>query len=189
MSLLYAHDTLILDANCVISLYASKQMANILAAIPKTITIAAYVSENEALWVYSEPDESGQRTKEPILLQPLIDTGLLHIVTIQSEDEAEIFATFAAMIRDQGEAITGAIAFKRNWAIVVDDEKARRLFHQNASHLQLIYMLELVKHWVEVDSPPDEIITATLQNIRKRATYTPRNQHPLYKWWHSNGGS
>lgn len=188
MPLQFSHDTLIIDASCLINLYASNQLANILQSIPKNVAVAAYVADRETLFVYGELNEKGERTKEQIALQPLINIGLLHIVDLDSEDEVETLATFSALIADRGEAITGAIALHRNWAIIVDDKKARRLFQQNASHLQLIYTLELVKHWVELDSPTIDVITATLQNIRRRATYTPRRQEPLYDWWHQHNG-
>lgn len=186
MPLQFSHDTLIIDASCLINLYASNQLANILRSIPKNVAVAAYVADREALFIHGELNESGERTKEQISLQPLIDTGLLHIVDLASEAEAETLATFSALIADRGEAITGAIALHRNWAIIVDDKKARRLFQQNASQLQLIYTLDLVKHWVEVDSPTVDVIIQTLQNIRRRATYTPRRQEPLYNWWHQH---
>ena len=188
MPLHFNHDTLLIDASCLINLYASNQLANILRSIPKTVAVAAYVADREALFIHSEINESGERTKEQIILQPFVNAGLLHLVDLASEEEAEILATFSALITDRGEAITGAIALHRNWAIIVDDKKARRLFQQNASQLQLIYTLELVKHWVELDSPTGAVITATLQNIRRRATYTPRRQDPLHDWWHQHNG-
>lgn len=189
MPLEFHHDTLIVDASCLINLYASNQLANILQAIPKTVTVAAYVANREALFIQGEVNESGERTKEQIVLQPFIDAGLLHIVDLAEEDETETFATFSALIVDRGEAVTGAIALHRNWAIIVDDKKARRLFQQHASRLQLVYTLELIKHWVDCEAPIAAMITTTLQNIRKRAIYTPHRQHPLYEWWHRyNGG-
>jgi predicted nucleic acid-binding protein len=163
-------------------------MMDVLQAIPKSVVVAAYVSEREALWVYNEADETGHRSKESIILRPFVDAELLTIVQIDSEDEAEAFANFAAEIRDQGEAITGAIALCRHWAIVTDDRKARRLFQRDASHLQLVYTLELVKHWVDVCNPMAEMVTATLRNIRHRSAYTPHKQHPLYDWWHRHDG-
>lgn len=184
MSFDFAHNTLILDANSLICLYASQQIIPILKAIPKTIAVATYVTQKEALWIRGESSELGRDERESIQVQPLVDSGLLQIVTIDSEEEAEMFATFASQIRDQGEAITGAIALNRNWAIVLDDEKARRLFQRSAAHLQLIYTLELVKYWVDLACPAENLIIETLQNIRKRAIYTPRKQNPLYAWWH-----
>ncbi|HMN28708.1 MAG TPA: hypothetical protein PKE45_11215 [Caldilineaceae bacterium] len=188
MSLLFAHDTLILDADCVISLYASGQMGEILAAIPRSITVTTYVAEREALWIWGEPDPAGVRPKHQIELQPFIDQGLLHLVQIDSEEEAEVFATFAAMIRGQGEAITGALAYCRNWAIVVDDRRARRLFTDHAPHLQLLYTLDLVKHWTDSTAAPSNLTTQALRNIRHRATYRPAADHPLFGWWRMLGG-
>jgi hypothetical protein len=95
MALHFAHDTLILDANCVIGLYASQQMAEILAAIPRTVTVAAYVAEKETQWVYRGLDDVGQPVRIPIALQPIINTGLFQIVNIETEDEAEAAATFS----------------------------------------------------------------------------------------------
>lgn len=188
MALHFAHDTLILDANCVIGLYASQQMVEILAAIARTVTVAAYVAEKETQWVYGGLDDASQPIRIPIALQPLINAGLLQIVNIETEGEAETVATFSAMIRDQGEAITGAIALHRHWAIALDDRKARRLFTDYAEQLQLIYTLELVKHWVDVSSPPAVVVTTALRNIRTGAKYTPRRGHPLFDWWHQHGG-
>ena len=188
MSLLFAHDTLILDADCVISLYASGQMGEILAAIPRSMTVATYVAEREALWIWGEPDPAGVRPKDQIQLQPFVDRGLLHLVHIDSEEEAEVLATFAAMIRGQGEAITGAIAYCRNWAIVVDDRRARRLFTEQTPHLQLLYALDLVKHWADNTDAPADLITQALRNIRRRATYRPALDHPLLVWWQTFGG-
>ncbi len=188
MPLLFAHNVLILDANCVIGIYATRRMSEVLATIPRTVTIATYVFEKETQSIYGPLDEHGQRTKEPINLQPLVDAKLLRIVTIQSEAEAEIVVNLAGLIGDQGESITGAIAFHRDWAIGIDDRKARRLFAQYASHLQLIYTLDLVKYWFEINSPSLEDVASTLVNIRNGARYLPHRQHPLYEWWLSNGG-
>jgi hypothetical protein len=188
MSFRFAHDTLILDANCVINLYASQRMAEILATIPPNITIATYVAEREAQTVFGPPDDAGKRMREPIRLQPLIDADLLQIISIESEQEAEYFATFSAMTRDRGEAVTGAIALHHNWAIALDDKNARRLFTNHAGHLQLVYTLEIVKHWVDAASPSHSEIISTLQNIRQRARYAPTKFHPLWDWWHSFDG-
>ena len=188
MPLYFINDTLILDASCVITLYASQQMENILRSIPKAITVAAYVFDKEALFIRTEPDEYGKRGKEKIDLQSFINRGLIRIVDIQSEDEAEEFVTLATKKIAQGEAITGAIAIKRSWSIVIDDKRAHQVLSQRASHLQLINTLELVNHWVESDLPSNEVITKTLQSIRRGAAYSPPKEHPLYQWWHRYQG-
>lgn len=183
MPLKLAHDTIILDASCLISLYATGKIKEILEAVPKTVAVTAYVYKVESLWIYSDPDKSGQKLRETIILQPLIDEGVLKIVTTETEAEAETLVSLSMKIRDHGEVCTGAIAINRNWAIAVDDSKARRLFQEVANHLQLVYTLELVKNWTELNSSPPETIAQVLYNIRNRAAYTPQKENPLYLWW------
>ena len=182
LGLTFHHDTLILDASCIISLYASRQIENILRSIPKSVSVSAYVYEKEALWIYGGPDDNIMLTKERIDLQPFVDTDLLKIVEIGTGNEGELRVNFEASL-DPGEAVTGAIAVHRTWAIAIDEKKARNLFNREAPNIQLVYTLELVKHWVDVSGPSAETISAALRDIRYRAIYQPGQNHPLYTWW------
>ncbi|MCB9134266.1 MAG: hypothetical protein H6636_02500 [Anaerolineales bacterium] len=184
MSLKFSHDTLILDATCVISLYASGKIDQILKTIPPDITISAYVKDHEVLRIYDNALGHHLNFKK-VDLNPLIKSNLITIVTIDTENEAEILATLASKIIGRGEAETGAIAINRNWAIVTDDKKARKVFRELAPHIQLVYTLELMKHWAETNSISAESITEALLNIQERASYRPWINHPLYSWWYS----
>lgn len=194
MLLHFDHETLILDASCIICLYASGRMEEILALVPKPVAVADYVYEQEALWIYGGSDPVGKPIREPVVLQPFVDEGLLRIVTIETEAEAETLVSLAVHSRGgrgrqgQGELVTGAIAVNRNWAIVCDDRRARRLFEEVSGHLQLIYTLELVRNWVDHSQPPVESVTELLQAIRGRASYTPQRQNPQFEWWHQHHG-
>jgi len=178
----FNHDCIILDASCLISLYATKQMAPILRSIPNIVAVAAFVYEKEALWIYGGPEHEVRQSKEPIDLLPMVQAGLVEIVDIASEAEIERQVNLEANL-DPGEAISGAIALSRNWAIALDERKARNLFSHEAAHIQLIYTLELVKHWCDTRNPPFETIAAALKNIRHRAIYKPGPNHPLHDWW------
>lgn len=182
MSITFAHNCIILDASCIISLYASGQMEGILQSIQKSVAVAAFVFNREALWIYGGPDEDVKQTREKIELQPFVDAGLLKVVTIASETEAQVYVNLSIEI-DDGEAVTGAIAIHRNWAIGVDDKKARSLFQREAAYLQLAYTLELVKHWADITEPSLETISRALIRIQDRAAYEPGQNHPLYSWW------
>ena len=182
MPLDFHHDTLILDASCIITLYASQQMSNILGAVSSLVTVAAYVYQKEALWFFDGPVENVRKSRAAIDLQPIVDAGLLKVATIESEDEAEMYLTLSQVV-DAGEAYTGAIAMARNWAIVVDDRKARRVFSNDASDLQLLFTLDLIQHWAETAVPDPNSIAATLWNVRHRAAYMPARRDPNYAWW------
>jgi hypothetical protein len=160
-------------------------MGDILEAIPKTIAVAAYVRDEETLWIYSGPDDNIAQAKERIDLQPFVEKGLLTIVSPNSEAEENTFIAFAAILGDDGESVTGAIAGHRYWAIATDDKKATKFFARETPDLQIISTLELVKYWADIVCPSLDIVRATLQNMRLRASYKPSDKHSLYDWWQS----
>ena len=179
----FQHDVLILDASTVICLYASGKMADILRDVPPQITVAGYVAQHETQYISSPADASGQKQKIPIDLSPIIREGLINIVDPQGEQEAKIQLSLAARIRGMGEVVTGAIAISRNWGIVVDDRKARRLFYEMAPQIQLLYTLDLVKNWIDIHQPDHEEILEALNRIREGAAFVPGKQDPNHAWW------
>jgi hypothetical protein len=177
-----SHDCIILDACCIINLFASQQMRAILESIPKSLSVAAYIKDHEALRIFTGPIGNVQESSELIDLQPFINDRLLVLVDIETEDETNTYINFSERL-DDGEAITGAIAVNRNWAIATDDAASLKLFQSRSPHIALVSTLELVKHWVDTIYPGDELVHETLLNIRIRGRYFPHRDHPLYEWW------
>jgi predicted nucleic acid-binding protein len=180
VDLVFATECIILDACCIINLYASKRIEEILSVIPKSVCVAAYVKDEEILRTY----DISSNAAEDIDLQSLIDHGILRLVDLDLETEAEARVNFATVL-DDGEAVTGAIALHRNWAIATDDKAAINVFAREASHLQIITSPELVKYWVDMTQPSFETVNVCLQNITVGASYRPGTKHPLYEWWQS----
>lgn len=180
--IVFSQDCIILDACCIINLYASGHIGDILKSISKSVAVAAYVRDEEALRIYTGHDSDEAEKYEQIDLQPFIDCGLLIVVSPETEAENITFVNFAAAL-DDGEAITGAIALHRNWSICSDDRRATSFFTQNTPHLQVISTPELIKYWVDTTNPPLETVCAALQLIRVRARYEPHLRHKLYLWW------
>ncbi|MCB8943077.1 MAG: hypothetical protein H6658_04925 [Ardenticatenaceae bacterium] len=160
MALSITKNVIILDASCLVNLYATAHMAEILRSVPQSITVAAYVFNREALWI--KEDVNGKMEKQPVQLQPLVDAGLLTLVSIKGETESNLHVLLSSKIRDEGESQTGAIAIHRDWAIAIDDRKARRIIRETGNNIELIYSLQLVKHWVETEKMEDVIIREML---------------------------
>ncbi|HLJ35892.1 MAG TPA: hypothetical protein VKU38_19700 [Ktedonobacteraceae bacterium] len=179
--LVFSQDCVILDACCIINLYASGHMDSILRSITSSVTVAAYVRDEEAIRIYSGADEQTKKY-ELIDLEPFIACNLLTIVSPETETENNTFLNFAATLGG-GEAITGAIALHRNWSIGSDDRKAIAFFARNVPHLQLISTLELIKHWVDTSDVPFSLVQEALYNMRTRARYAPIANHKLFGWW------
>jgi predicted nucleic acid-binding protein len=178
IDLVFSHDCIILDACCIINLYASKRIEEILITIPRSVSVAAYVKNEEILKTFDISSDS----TEDVDLQSLIDQGILILVDLDLETEAETWVNLASVL-DDGEAVTGAIAFHRNWAIATDDRAAIKLFEREAPHLQIITTPELIKYWVDTTEPSPEVINQCLQNILFGASYHPAKKHHLYNWW------
>jgi predicted nucleic acid-binding protein len=163
----FLHDGIILDACCLINLCETGRMSDILASLRIPVFVADYVKDTEVLRCD---------------LQPFIDHGLLSVASPETEIEELTYVNFAVSL-DDGEAITGALALHRGWAIGTDERKARKVFAVAAPHLQLLSTPELIKYWVDVINPSLKELRDALRDVGDRARYQPDVQHPLYKWW------
>lgn len=168
--LVFQHDCIILDACCIINLYCSGYMEEILESIPKAVAVATYVHDEEI---------------KRFSLEPVIQRGLLRVVAPNSEEENELFVNLASQVED-GEAVTAAIAISRNWAIGTDDHRAVMVINKTAKHLQVISSLALIKHWADESQQPVVTIRGVLQNVKNHGRYEPHPNHALYHWWMQN---
>jgi len=186
---LFPREGIILDACCVINLYASGYMKIILESIPKQVVITTYVREVEAKRIYSGPVEDLTGETEWINLQPFIDDKLLQAVSLENEAEENMVVNFSSAARlGNGETIAAAIAVLRQWSLGTDDKVAISFFMRKVPQLHLISTLDIVKHWVDTTGPGSSVICCVLENIQNRASYKPSDKHHLYEWWkqHNN---
>lgn len=177
------HDRLILDACCVINLYASARMETILRAWPVAVAVADYVRDEEALMVREGP-EGSDLPAEPIDLRPLIAAGALDVASLR-DAEVETFVTLAAAFGDDGEAATAALAVHRGWALATDDRGAINVLRRVAPQVRIVSTPELIQRWAEEAAVPFDVLRTVLVNVRTRARYEPHVQHPLRRWWHA----
>ena len=178
----FLHDHIILDACCIITLFASLVIEPVLSAISISIAVSKYVAEKEALYCYSNPANGATPKKTEINLQPLIHHDLIEIVSLDINKEADTMVQFASELND-GEAATGAIAVNRNWAVGTDDKKATRIIREQSPKIQILSTPELMKNWAVSQNPSQRDVAVALRNIRLRGKYTPDPEHDFYNWW------
>jgi len=179
------HDCVILDACCLINLYASGRFDDILTSLSKPVFVARYVWSNEALTVNGARDSEADVQETRIDLGPLIGGGLLNLADLETEDEEILFVNFAANL-DDGEAITGAIAAARNWCIATDDRRATNVFTNQVPQIQLLSSPELVRQWADVTAAEVDEICRVVQRIRRHGHYIPPASHLLTIWWQNH---
>ena len=195
---------LVMDACCLINLYAAKRIlvhapppkstpprrkiirpdsakaVNLRPALPFKLHVTAEVIE-ETLFIRKPDEEDDGKLIEAVIdLAPIISNGLLHSCELHDQAEIDLFVQLAATL-DDGEAASMAIAKCRSWGLASDDRKARRQAGQLG--VTLLTTAELVKEWAENTSASDADVATVLQNIQNFARFIPHRTMPLHKWW------
>ena len=173
---------LVLDACCLLNLYATERMRDIVVALSHRVAVAGYVLEQEALFVWRPVLAEARDEQVPVDLSALVEEGLLQVLRLEHQEEEAMFVDFAALM-DDGEAITGALALHRGYGVATDDRKARRIFANRAPTVPLTSTLELLKQWADQSHVAQEELLAAVLAMQSGASYVPRQQDPLYNWW------
>ena len=175
--------TLILDACCLLNLYATGRLREFATALPYQLAVADYVFEREALYVWLPDSTSGSTERTRIDASTLVAEGLITVVRLDHPEEEALFVDLAVSV-DDGEAVTGALALCRGYLVATDDRKARRILSERGQGVGLVSTLELVKSWAEAASVDASELRNALEAIRSGASYVPGERNPLYEWWH-----
>lgn len=132
----------------------------------------------ESLYIRRSEATGDEDDTEPVVLQPLIDRGLLEVLRLETDDEAVSFISLAAEF-DDGEAMTCALAVHRSAVVATDDRKARRICSSLIPPLLVQTTAAMIQAWADVRQIPDEGLRQILSGVRERARFAPgRHDHP-----------
>ena len=173
---------LILDASTLLSLYATLRLRDIASTAPYRFAVAEYVLREEALFVWQWETNDDVPARVPLDVDPLIEDGLIEVMTLTAGEEEETFVNFAFSI-DDGEAITAALAFHRGCAVATDDRKARRVIAERAPLVPLVSTLDLLSEWAETAQPSTKEVRQVMEAMRSGASYVPGCRDPRFEWW------
>jgi len=173
---------IILDASCLLNLYASGRLRDIAQTSPQPFAVVDYVIQREALYIRRRSPDHDQEEREPVNVEPLVAAGLIQVMNVTNESEATAFVDLASEM-DDGEAITCALAMHRQCDVATDDRKAQRILSARAPQVLVISTLAIAKQWAELGGIVKAELGAVLRNIRFGANYYPGERDPLYEWW------
>jgi predicted nucleic acid-binding protein len=169
----------IIDACVLINLLATEELKGILGTIKKSSLICSFV-EKETLYLRTL---DRQKPKDLIDLGGFVNDGLLRVCTIEDTNEESLYVDFASTL-DDGEAMTLAIAIARDFDLVTDELKARRIFLDRVPHpKRLISTSQILRQWAELRRISATKLKNTLYKIETRARYRPPTSDYNYKWW------
>ena len=181
---MHPSECLVLDASCLLNLYATGRMREIALAVPMQLEVAEYVLESEVVYTW-QTDSSGTREEAvPVDLTPVVSEGLIHVVKLEHPDDQETFLALAALV-DDGEATTAALALGRGCSVATDDRKARRVFGDLMPEVRLVSTLELLKLWADESQVPRAALRGAMSSMTRSASYAPSSRESLFEWWNS----
>jgi hypothetical protein len=179
--------TLLHDACCLLNLYASRRMEDMLSALPFRSGVATAAAA-ESLYVERGGDGDDSHEREAVDLRPLLASGVLHLVSIETPEEASAYVTFAASL-DDGEAMTCALAAVRGLSVASDDRRVRNVLGRMAPDVPVLTTSELVKTWVDAAAASADELGRVLIDIQQRSRFTPGPRDPLFAWWNAARGA
>ena len=179
---MHPSECLVLDASCLLNLYATGRLREITLAVGGQIEVADYVLEREAIYTWQTDSTGTHEEAVPVDLTPLVEEGIIRVVRLEHSGEQETFVALAALV-DDGEAATAALALHRGCAVATDDRKARRVFGEFMPDVPLVSTLELMKLWADESQIPRDELRAAMDAMRDSASYAPGSRDPLFDWW------
>lgn len=173
----------IIDACCLINLYATDRAAEILAACGGSFYVSTQVGAESLSIRRPDDDHPGQTVAEPLDLAAALAAGQIRSCQLEGPVEVAAYVAFAADI-DDGEASCLAIAQSRGWTVATDDRKAIRI--ATAAGIPIIRTPELLQRWAnETHATPTDIATV-LEQIDQFAKFRPGPSTPGADWWYAH---
>ncbi len=173
---------LFLDACCIINLYATGYIEDILRDLPYHFAVSRVVAEREVLSVRLAEGPEGHRGREPVSLGELESLGVLTIMDVASKEEKAAFAGFATEL-DDGEASVCALAVLHAGGVATDDRKALRILAATGLEGPTLQTPELLFDWTRREQVPEKQVQEMLRAVRDRASFLPRRSAPHFLWW------
>jgi predicted nucleic acid-binding protein len=173
---------ILLDACCLINLAATARIEELLQSIARPVWIADHVYCNEALYLRRGGEAEAADAREVIELEPLRDTGVIDVVSAETDAELATFITLALDL-DDGEALTAALAIHRGADVATDDRKGIRVLTAAGPAVRIWRTSELIKAWAERHAIPPALLRDVLAGVQDRARFRPGRGEPLREWW------
>jgi predicted nucleic acid-binding protein len=176
-------DLVLLDACCLINLFATGRVEEILDSLPHRFAVARYVVEEEVLEIAGEEE----RVSLHPLLAELVGKGVLEKLDIESEEEEAELVRFAAEL-DDGEAHTCALAIVRRALVATDDKKAIRVFRSaweghGREEEPVLRTSEPLFTWARARELEEPVIGRIVRAIARRASFFPPRNDPHFERW------
>ena len=120
-------------------------------------------------------------------IAPLIASGLLQVLEISGDEEQTLYVEQAVVV-DDGEAMSIAIAASRKLELAIDDKQAANHTRRTFPEIRLWSTPEILKLWSDTSAIEPPLLQKAIRLIEARARFFPPKSHALAQWWRSMRG-
>jgi predicted nucleic acid-binding protein len=172
--------SLLLDACVAINLAAATGIDRIADALQLTFIIAAQAAAEAG---YLRDIVKGTVVLTPINLEQYLSSEALEIRELEATELALYLDL--ALIVDDGEAATIALALQYGIDLATDDRRARRVC-QDRRLSEPTRTVALLRSYAEAAQLADDEVRKMLVRVRERASFLPARSDPDLKWWNEH---
>ena len=169
----------ILDACVLINILASGRAQEILTGSEYGFGICTVVSKESIYLRAADPNAPPDNVE----LDPFVNSKCLTVYGLSGNKEKELYVDYAADL-DDGEAMTLALAFSREFAVATDDRKARRIFLEDTGDVtRLLSTPQILKRWSPRAGLTSWELKKLLLDVSRRGRFSPHSGDPDFSWW------
>lgn len=161
----------VVDACAMLNLLASGREQSIVRALD-WILLQPDEVEGQMIYLYSLPDDEGNRIREEVSANTLINDKRLSIVHLEGDSEVDAFVEAAAQI-DDADAACIALAGVRKLPLITDDRKERRIAQAMFPQIDLLSTLDVVFSASETLGWGEREERAVAYSLRWRGNFAP----------------
>jgi len=173
---------LLFDACCLINLFASGRIEEILDCLPFRCATSRLVASREVLAIAVEAFATEPLGREIIPPGRLESMPNLALLDLETDQELAGFVGFALEL-DDGEASVCSLAVARGGGVATDDRKALRIMAGLTPPVLTVQTPELLYEWAERLKLPEAEIRSALRQVQRRGRFYPRVGAPRFEWW------
>jgi len=171
----------VIDACCTLNLLATRREVEIVRALGLQLLDTPQVSR-EPMYLYTPPDEEGQRTRGPASSAALREGGYLTTRVLDTDAWTDAFVAAAARIEDN-DASCIALAGVLGLPLISDDCKERRVAAELFPSIELVSTLDLLHDAAGVLGWRFEELTRVAVSLRRGGNFAPPRQDPRAAWY------
>jgi hypothetical protein len=178
---------IVIDACCMLNLLATRRELEIVEALDLRL-LDTPMTRGEPMFLWSPPNEDGDRTRHPIGTEALRKTGRLLTRPLDTDALVDAFVLAAARIRDT-DASCIALAGVLRMPLLSDDRKERRIATEIFPAIELVSTLDILHDASHSLAWTDEQLSRVADALRWGGNFAPPRHDPRAAWYATLLGS